>query len=106
VKHVDLPVESVTFSLSKAGLNAVMEKEVSEYFCQEVMVICIVFPVQGEMSAQDKKQIERANARNAVEEYVYEMKDKLEGIYKEYITEQVSDGLVNTYSFLNSVVGF
>lgn len=42
------------------------------------------------MNAQDKKQIEKANARNAVEEYVYEMKDKLEEDYKEYITEQVS----------------
>lgn len=29
VKHVDLPVESVTFSLSKTDLNAVMEKEVT-----------------------------------------------------------------------------
>ena len=28
VKHIDLPVESVTFSLSKTDLNAVMEKEV------------------------------------------------------------------------------
>lgn len=44
------------------------------------------------MHAQDKKQIERANARNAVEEYVYEMKDKLESPYKEFITEQVLQG--------------
>ena len=42
------------------------------------------------MYAQDKKQIEKANARNAVEEYVYEMKDKLETVYKEFITEQVT----------------
>ena len=28
VKHIDLPVESVTFSLSRADLNSVMEKEV------------------------------------------------------------------------------
>ena len=28
VKHIDLPVDSVTFSLSKADLNAVMETEV------------------------------------------------------------------------------
>ena len=41
------------------------------------------------MHAQDKKQIERANARNAVEEYVYDMKDKLESVYMEFITEQV-----------------
>ena len=41
------------------------------------------------MHAQDRKQIEKANARNAVEEYVYDIKEKLETIYKEFITEQV-----------------
>jgi len=41
------------------------------------------------MSAQDKKQIEKVNARNAVEEYVYEMRDKLEDAYNEFISEQV-----------------
>ena len=41
------------------------------------------------MHAQDRKQIEKANARNAVEEYVYDVKEKLETIYKEFITEQV-----------------
>ena len=50
VKHIDLSVESVTFSLSKAGLNAVMEKE-------------------DQMHVEDKRQIEKVNARNAVEEY-------------------------------------
>ena len=44
---------------------------------------------QGKMHAQDRKQIEKANARNAVEEYVYDVKEKLETIYKEFITEQV-----------------
>lgn len=41
------------------------------------------------MSAQDKKQIEKVNARNAVEEYVYEMRDKLEDVYREFISEAV-----------------
>ena len=57
------------FSLSKAALNAVMEKE-------------------GQMHADDKRQVEKAKARNAVEEYVYGMKDKLESVYKEFISEQ------------------
>ena len=55
------------FSLSKAALNAVME-------------------IEGQMHADNKRQIEKVNAQNAVEEYAYEMKDKLEtdciqGIY-------------------------
>lgn len=53
------------------------------------------------MHAQDKKQIEKANARNAVEEYVYEMKDKLETIYNEFITEQVTQCDVITLSHYN-----
>ena len=57
------------FSLSNAALNAVMEKE-------------------GQMHADDKRQIEKAKARNAVEEYVYRMKDKLETVYKEFISKQ------------------
>ena len=46
------------------------------------------------MHAQDRKQIEKANARNAVEEYVYDIKEKLETIYKEFITEQVIESLL------------
>ena len=40
---------------------------------------------EGQMHADDKRQIEKAKARNAVEEYVYGMKDKLETVYKEFI---------------------
>ena len=40
------------------------------------------------MHADDKRQIEKAKVRNAVEEYVYGMKDKLESVYNEFISEQ------------------
>lgn len=30
------------------------------------------------------------DAKNAVEEYVYDLRDKLSGIYEKYITEDVS----------------
>lgn len=50
------------------------------------------------MHAQDRKQIEKANARNAVEEYVYDMKDKLEEVYKEFINEQVRNECVVSLS--------
>ena len=43
---------------------------------------------RGQMHADDKRQIENMKARNAVEEYVYGMKDKLESVYKEFISEQ------------------
>ena len=34
-----------------------------------------------QMHADDKRQIEKAKPRNAVEEYVYGMKDKMESVY-------------------------
>ena len=47
-----------------------------------------VMEKEGQMHADDKRQIEKEKARNAVEEYVYGMKDKLESVYKEFISEQ------------------
>ena len=62
-------------SLSNAALNAVMETE-------------------GQMHADDKRQVEKAKARNAVEKYIYGMKDKLETVYKEFISEQDKEQLL------------
>ena len=41
------------------------------------------------MIAQDKLEKERADAKNAVEEYVYDMRDKLATSLEQYITEAV-----------------
>ncbi|XP_022108036.1 97 kDa heat shock protein-like isoform X2 [Acanthaster planci] len=58
VRYHDLPVEEITHS-SKG-------KDIANYAERE-----------GQMIAQDKLERERSDARNSVEEYVYEMKDKL-----------------------------
>ena len=42
------------------------------------------------MIAQDKLEKERADAKNAVEEYVYDMRDKLATSLEQYITEAVA----------------
>lgn len=42
------------------------------------------------MMMQDKLEKERCDAKNAVEEYVYEMRDKLCGPYEEFCQEDVS----------------
>ena len=47
-----------------------------------------VMEKEGQMHADNKRQIEKAKTRNVVEEYVYGMKDKLESVYKEFISEQ------------------
>jgi len=41
------------------------------------------------MIMQDKMEKERADAKNAVEEYVYEMRDKLSGPLSEFMIETV-----------------
>lgn len=37
------------------------------------------------------------DAKNAVEEYVYDLRDKLCGIYEKYITEDVSAAFLHTF---------
>lgn len=45
------------------------------------------------MQAADLTEKQKADAKNAVEEYVYEMRDKLSGALADYVTEAVSDSL-------------
>lgn len=43
------------------------------------------------MISQDKLEKERADAKNAVEEYVYDMRDKLCETYEPFVREAVSN---------------
>lgn len=40
------------------------------------------------MIMQDKKEKERSEAKNLVEEYVYDVRDKLSNEYEQFITEE------------------
>lgn len=42
------------------------------------------------MIMQDKLEKERNDAKNNVEEYVYDMRDKLHGLLEKYVSESVS----------------
>ena len=42
------------------------------------------------MQMQDKLEKEKADAKNAVEEYVYEMRDKVYTSLEQYVNEDVS----------------
>lgn len=48
--------------------------------------------LQGKMIMQDKLEKERNDAKNAVEEYVYEFRDKLSGAYEKFVCEKVGNG--------------
>lgn len=45
---------------------------------------------QGKMIMQDKLEKERNDAKNNVEEYVYDMRDKLHGMLEKFVSESVS----------------
>jgi len=72
VKTIDLDVVGQTSSLEKTRINTLTEKEL-------------------QLIANDRLEGERQHAKNAVEEYVYEIRDKLHGDYEQYITEAAKD---------------
>lgn len=47
-----------------------------------------------EMINQDKKEKERSDAKNAVEEYVYAMRDKLQGDYEKFVEESIRENFL------------
>eukprot|EP00043_Microstomoeca_roanoka_P025140 m.7703 g.7703 ORF g.7703 m.7703 type:complete len:834 (-) comp5280_c0_seq1:41-2542(-) len=47
--------------------------------------------VQGKLTVQDLHEKEKNDARNALEEYIYDMRDKLGGIYEEFIAPDDGD---------------
>ncbi|XP_078509206.1 heat shock 70 kDa protein 4 [Lissotriton helveticus] len=66
---VDLPIENyLPWQIGKDALNTFIENE-------------------GKMIMQDKLEKERNDAKNAVEEYVYEMRDKVCGVYEMFVSE-------------------
>ncbi|ETE71100.1 Heat shock 70 kDa protein 4, partial [Ophiophagus hannah] len=67
---VDLPIENhLVWQIGKDMLNLFIENE-------------------GKMIMQDKLEKERNDAKNAVEEYVYEMRDKLCGVYEKFVSDE------------------
>lgn len=74
IKAVDLPIKSEVPGLSQQILNDFIEKE-------------------GKMIMQDKMEKERADAKNAVEEYVYEFRGKLNAELEKFVTDQERDQL-------------
>ncbi|XP_074650993.1 heat shock protein 105 kDa-like [Tubulanus polymorphus] len=69
-KSIDLLIESMVPQLTPKDLNLLIEKE-------------------NQMIMQDKLEKEREDAKNNVEEYVYDMRDKLSTVYENYITDEL-----------------
>nr|XP_061798092.1 heat shock 70 kDa protein 4L-like isoform X2 [Nerophis lumbriciformis] len=56
-------------------------------------VLCNFVNFERHMIVQDKQVKEANDAKNSVEEYVYDLRNKLCGIYEKYITEEDSNRL-------------
>ncbi|XP_008579836.1 PREDICTED: heat shock 70 kDa protein 4L [Galeopterus variegatus] len=70
VKSIDLPIQSNLYrQLGQDLLNSYIENE-------------------GKMIMQDKLEKERNDAKNAVEEYVYDFRDRLGTVYEKFITPE------------------
>jgi len=75
-KEIDLPITSRISGATKEEISRLIELE-------------------NEMGAQDKKEKERSDAKNAVEEYVYDMRDKIGGDYEKYSDENTRNKFLN-----------
>ncbi|CAL7936427.1 unnamed protein product [Xylocopa violacea] len=79
VRTIDLPVEIRGYGLSQRDLDAALEKE-------------------AKMIAEDRQEKERVDARNALEEYVYDLRAKLseEDQLATFVTETDKEALYRT----------
>ncbi|KAF9432725.1 adenyl-nucleotide exchange factor sse1 [Entomortierella beljakovae] len=66
VKKGDLPVVSATSALDRSIVNELKEKE-------------------NEMIASDKLVVDTEMAKNALEEYIYDTRSKVDGVYKDFV---------------------
>lgn len=76
-RSIDLPLVAKVPQMSKNEINYFIEQELS-------------------MIMQDKKEKERSEAKNLVEEYVYEIRDKLSNEYESYITPENKTAFLKT----------
>ena len=72
---MDLPIAEQTTSLSKKQLDDMREKEVC--VCEGVRCEGVRVCLQVSMNYQDELEQQKIDSKNAVEEYVYEMRDKV-----------------------------
>ena len=72
MKYTDLPIGEKTVSLGKKQLDDMREKEVN-------------------MNYQDQLEKQKIDAKNAVEEYVYSMRDKVRPLHHHLCTLSMGD---------------
>jgi len=83
-KTLNLPVDSHTnWNVSQSQLMNLIEAE-------------------AQMVAQDRKEKDRIDVKNALEEYVYNLRDKLDGVYRDFVTEDEKTKMVEILNALEN----
>jgi heat shock protein len=54
------------------------------------------------MVSQDRREKERVDVKNALEEYVYNLRDKLENDYKEFVVEAERSKMISSLNDLEN----
>lgn len=105
VRTVELPVEVHGFGSSQRDLDMAMEKEVCctcrdvhESIAANVSRVNIYLVLQFKMIAGDNQEKERVDARNALEEYVYDLRGKLsdDDQLSSFVTDSDRESLCRT----------
>lgn len=76
------------------SLNVYKSNHFKYFIIYSVVITPVVYfvdslPFQNNMIMQDKLEKEKADSKNAVEEYVYDMRDKLSTNLEQYASEKV-----------------
>ncbi|XP_045140977.1 heat shock 70 kDa protein 4 [Echinops telfairi] len=84
-KKMDQPPQAKKAKVKISTLDLPIENQLLWQIDREMLDLYI--ENEGKMIMQDKLEKERNDAKNAVEEYVYEMRDKLSGEYEKFVSE-------------------
>ncbi|XP_040827552.1 heat shock 70 kDa protein 4 isoform X2 [Ochotona curzoniae] len=84
-KKMDQPPQAKKAKVKTSTVDLPIENQLLWHIDREMLNLYI--ENEGKMIMQDKLEKERNDAKNAVEEYVYEMRDKLSGDYEKFVSE-------------------
>ncbi|MCI4381593.1 hypothetical protein PGIGA_G00253800 [Pangasianodon gigas] len=90
-KKVDQPPQAKKAKVKSKVLDLPIENNPQWQLAIEMLNLFV--ENEGKMIMQDKLEKERNDAKNNLEEYVYDMRDKLHGMFEKFISESDRDTL-------------
>ena len=85
--EIEQTPEALTAKKFKEVINSILLPVVVETRCMTQIQIDRAMEIEGKLLSQDHYQAEKANCKNALEEYVYEMRDRVDSHLSEFFQE-------------------